>query len=1288
MFGTDVRHRRLKAWFAIAATVVLIPCLFAAQAEALKTRRVISSFPVPGGTSAPAGLAVNQETGRVYLADNGNHRVDIFGANGVVNPSAPKLVGLPVGLNPIAVTVDNSSEPSHGTIWVAGVQSSAAETDNQFVQQFNAAGTATAVAISAASLPADGTAQSGGLPPVVNPSPNHISGQGLAVTAAGNLLVYTLISKLEFVGGVEQIVEITWAIDEFNSAGVFIRQIGKEALGGLKPLATTNGALSVDSNGRIYVPTSTGLLPLNADGECEASCQPVINVEPHGLATTPGDNVLLTRPTSGEQGVLVEVSPGGSVLAEASDEAIQQIGAVALNTETDTAYVANHLVLGASTVEVFGPTITLPDPVTGAATEVTGATATLNGTIGAAGGGPATCTFQYVTEEQFSSSRFAQAENALCEPGGPFVGESVSLVAAHLPELNGGTTYHYRLVGENAEGVNRGVVKTFTTLGPVVSGEAVSNIGERTADLHASVDPSGEETSFSFQYVDAVHFLAEEWASALEAPVPAGEIGAGAPPTPISESISNLLPGVEYHFRLVAKSAGGIESVGPDRTFKTFAEATALPDGRAYEQVSPTAKNGASIQGETNAVRAAATGSAITFFNNAGLPGGEGQQNFPLSLALRADGGWITRGLLPPGATGPAGRVLGWDDNLTSVYLENKQPGGPPTLFQRNVGNWSVSEIESAGKAKGEYAFAAQANNGSAVLFETVTASLAPGAATGKRNVYLRNGVTGETVLAGALNPKVNGEAPKAPKGGALAGPYDWFDTGETAGVIGGAQTYDTVGEHTLSDDARSVIFTDVEAGQVYLRRNPLEAQSAMAGGVCTEAQAACTVQVSAPNPGVVDPLGSKPAAFVGATADGSSIFILSSGKLTTDATTGPEDQGSDLYVYRSDSGALRDLTVDAADPNGAEVQGVLGISEDGSRAYIAANGVLAPGATRGDCQVGALTGECNIYELDGTTATFVARVQPRLSGENATTDLMNWAPTTVVPPAQSAQLEQATGRVSKDGRVLLFRSAAQITTYDNHGRLELYRYATGSDVQCVSCNPTGDKPSGSASLQGIPGNDAQLSQAFFTATRNLSSDGNRVFFTSPDQLVARDHNGVDDAYEWEAPDATNPDDTCHSTSQNGGCLYLLSSGGPNPGYFGDASENGNDVYIFTAEPLVRQDQDELVDVYDARVGGGIASQNAEPPPPCQGESCPSPPLGEPPQAPVGSQGVSAGNVKPKTCKKTGKKAKHGKKAPKGCKPPKSKKKPKTKHHQKSGKHGARAQAAQGPRGQVEGGGR
>ena len=62
---------------------------------------------------------------------------------------------------------------------------------------------------------------------------------------------------------------------------------------------------------------------------------------------------------------------------------------------------------------------------------------------------------------------------------------------------------------------------------------------------------------------------------------------------------------------------------------------------------------------------------------------------------------------------------------------------------------------------------------------------------------------------------------------------------------------------------------------------------------------------------------------------------------------------------------------------------------------------------------------------------------------------------------------------------------------------------------------------------------------------------------------------------------------------------------GKEPAFLADASASGNDVFFFTRQHLSSEDKDSFLDVYDAKVGGGLASQNqAAPPPPCEGEAC------------------------------------------------------------------------------------
>ncbi|HXQ88709.1 MAG TPA: hypothetical protein VN733_03630, partial [Solirubrobacterales bacterium] len=151
-----------------------------------------------------------------------------------------------------------------------------------------------------------------------------------------------------------------------------------------------------------------------------------------------------------------------------------------------------------------------------------------------------------------------------------------------------------------------------------------------------------------------------------------------------------------------------------------------------------------------------------------------------------------------------------------------------------------------------------------------------------------------------------------------------------------------------------------------------------------------------------------------------------------------------------------------------------------------------------------------------------------------------------------------------------------------------------------------------------------------YTLTRNLSADGSRVFFETTEALVTEDINGDEgcpivgpaqglypiclDVYEWEAKGKGS----CETEAQNGGCLYLLSTGkSPDASYIADASTSGDDVFLITRSALVRQDQDELYDVYDAHLGGGLAGQNEVHTTCASIEGCrsqppPSPPLQDP----------------------------------------------------------------------------
>ena len=189
-------------------------------------------------------------------------------------------------------------------------------------------------------------------------------------------------------------------------------------------------------------------------------------------------------------------------------------------------------------------------------------------------------------------------------------------------------------------------------------------------------------------------------------------------------------------------------------------------------------------------------------------------------------------------------------------------------------------------------------------------------------------------------------------------------------------------------------------------------------------------------------------------------------------------------------------------------------------------------------------------------------------------------------------------------------------------------------------------------------------------SSRVLSADGDKAFFETSEALVPEDVNGQGgcllmgtteqiypaclDVYEWEAPGA--PGGSCNEGSAaysplNAGCVYLISTGKSKyPSLFADASASGNDVFFFTRQGLVGQDKDELQDVYDARVGPGLASQNPVAVLPCEAaESCHGPAQTPPAESsPATPTFAGPQNPKPKHKKQKAKKHKQKKHKAKG----------------------------------------
>lgn len=1185
------------------AALVASAMLFASPASAAEVFVRTATIGSPGAGNGElslgehSGVAVNGTSGDVYVADTGNGRVEQFEADGTF----VRVFGS-FG-SPTFIAIDNSGSTPSGDVYVAD----------------SGAGTVSKFAADGSAITTWGTGgQLAGFTAIY----------GIAVGPEGDLFVLN-----------------EGTASRFDPAG--------NPVGGPfeTPRESSPAGLAVDPEGNLYKATGGGEI-IKFDNTGARLAEPDTRTDANALTTDPESGDLLVA--QGNQGVPM-INRYALNCGEACDP-LETFGLNELSLPSgiaigpgDVRYVADA---GASAIAVFTLQTVEPPTVSAVAvTALTGTSAHLSGEVNP-NGFATFCRFEVVTDARFAEDGFADATRVPCATS-PGSGSSPVAVAADAEGLTPATGYHARLVASNAAGPTASPEPnpTFTTeaVAPTVKSQSVIGVGLTAANLEAVVVPGGAATTYRFEYLDEAAYLAEGFASPdTRSTDELGPLPADNSPHSVSATITGLEIDTAYRFRTVATNSVGAVAGEPAGSFRTqrstvfpvqacpnqvlrIGPAAGLPDCRGYEQATPADKGGLYAEGFADLVIAAADGSGVTFTSTAGsgIPAtGGARQDTTTYLSSLDAGSWATQRLLPPEELGEKAELLGASRNLRFALVvaghgfNSDQPGTDAGLFIVDTATEDVTQIvphQSGLAFNNAFWSDAIADDGSRVFFEAkADLGLAPETTPPEVNLFMWERSTGEVSLAGALPADEGGGAPT---GGSFGGAYAWyFENTEVGGASAGLYVE---AAHAASADGDQIYFTAGDTGQLYLRHG-------LTGPGPT------TVHVSRPAAGVTDPFGPRPAAFQEATPDGSHAFFTSPEKLTEDASTG----GTDLYRYDESEDRLVDVTgglSDAENPNGAEVLGLLGASSDGSSGYFAARGAVAPGA---------VIGGKNIYrfEEDGTgdfALTFVAES----TGEGVCKT--NWSPSSFCSVGTISEYQGKRSRVTPDGQTLVFTVGGDI-----------YRYsATEEALSCISCDPTGATPVGPAELTAgfinAANFKAPLALPAARLTRNVSEDGSRVFFQTPNSLVAEDTNGpadctylIDhpaigknlpscvDVYEWEAPGA--PGGSCTKAEVNGGCLYLLSTGKSDQGsYFMDASSDGKSAFIATTSQLVPVDRDELYDVYDVRTDGGIASQHVMPGKPCEGESC----LGAaaaPSMSPAaGSSSFSGpGNVKPKKHKR------------------------------------------------------
>ncbi len=612
---------------------------------------------------------------------------------------------------------------------------------------------------------------------------------------------------------------------------------------------------------------------------------------------------------------------------------------------------------------------------------------------------------------------------------------------------------------------------------PVVVDAWAINVATTSAELKGIVNPNGSPTSVRIQYVSQARYEANLAVVPPQPPFTGGSyepasgvaLGSGEAAVEFTRPLSGLAVGTGYRYRVVATNGFGTVE-GPTRSFATLATGSGgLPDGRAWEMVSPPDKGGGEVQGPGNVFggglfQAAAAGGAIAYSSDSSFGAASGAPGASQYVSQRSASGWLTRNVTQPS------RGDGYGPSPDGV---------PFQLFDPSLGRalmalpWGCSD-EPCPRGFGLVDVASAAVSSSVARADLK----APGAAADLSAVVLS---TCAKLTPDAIEvPGVGGCNPAA------TNLYSWTSAGlasinflpSVAVSVPGASLASSA--DAVSADGARVYFS--HGANLYLRA------------------AGKTVQVDVAAGG-----GGR---FETASRDGGIAYYTAAGH---------------LYRFRAATGTSTDLT-----PAGG-VEGVLGTSPDGVYTYfqttaglqraqsatVTAVGIDAdpasyPPAT-GEARVGSNGNLAFLSGVDwpgadnaGSAQAFVysAATGALQCVSCNPTGIRSRGPARIAPPLRNGSGPSASSSyrpraLSDAGTRLYFESPDPLVLGDTNGARDVYQWEAQGVGSCA-------RPGGCVSL--ISSGRAIGGSRFLDASAN----GEEVYFLTGESLVKADQGAAD----------------------------------------------------------------------------------------------------------------------------------------------------------------------------------
>ncbi len=500
-----------------AATLILaalcgsMPAFAAGEAHPLT-----GSFERSSGVpfSNPNGIAVNEATGAVYVADLGTDTVYKFDANGgpldfaALGSNALSGAATPAGSfsfptgygNPAAIAVDNACvqhtpaltgraceefDPSAGDLYVM-------DTSHGVIDKFSPEGSY--------------LSQIGGFPPSTGSAEGELLGLGVDGSGAVHVGLRSsptnpLVEEFDTEVANRLMARMEWRTwnagpGEGFAGTPFAHGFAVSATGDNYPVYEPEPTCSctlklgqrVSALGRVDS-GEAGDVAVAVDpatGHLYADEQSSVAEWDTGAMNRNSDQNEATGESAQAAGTLV--SRFGSLQLSAS---LARQGGIAVDGASGEIYVSNP---ADGKVYVFGsdaPAVTAGEP-----TDVTREDATLNGAIDPRGVAVSSCEFQWGHTEEFGNGPYDHSLPCTQTPGEIGTASSPVAVSARLEGLEPGQLYHFHLVVGNANGAGEGSA-LLATQG---LGFGIKNFG--VSFLNEDGTPDTQAGSHPFQFVN------------------------------------------------------------------------------------------------------------------------------------------------------------------------------------------------------------------------------------------------------------------------------------------------------------------------------------------------------------------------------------------------------------------------------------------------------------------------------------------------------------------------------------------------------------------------------------------------------------------------------------------------------------------------------------------------------------------------------------------------------------------------------------------------------------------